>query len=178
MARHQKKRFRRTAAIVASLALMAGLAPGQQAQADDTVLSVDFSDGTYAPLVASGDPVLAVVELDDNQVLSVQGRTADYVGVSTPEGLLEPGETYDVSVDVLLAEGLPAAEARLVGVPGYTWIGNTVVSADGWTAIEGQWTVPADPEESPRVYVGAADIAGHLSFYTDRAQVLVDGEKA
>src|SRR5699024_7462824 len=118
MALGQRNRpLRRVAAIVASLALLGGLAPAQQAHADETILSLDFSDG-YAPLVNNGNPVLEVVELDGDQVLSVQGRDADYVGVSTPPDMLIPGETYAVSVDVRLADGLPASQARLVGVPG------------------------------------------------------------
>src|SRR5690606_28447720 len=94
-------------------------------------------------------------------VLTVQDRDADYVGIETAP--LEAGTTYTVSVQVRLADGTPATQARFVGVPGYTWIGNTDITADDWTTVTGTWTAP-DTDETVKLYLGTGDIAGLDSY--------------
>lgn len=163
---------RRAWAILASLALVAGFV-SLPAGADETVVSLDFSSGSHEPLVHSGSPTLSVIEFEGDQVLSVEGRDADYVGVETPEGLLVPGATYTFSTDLRLADGVPDLQARLVGVPGYSWIGNTTVTSDEWTTISGEWTVPADADPTARVYIGTEDqTSGEAyDYYVDNFEV-------
>ena len=155
------RHLRRTSTWAAVLALMAGAISTVPATAATTVVNVDFESGSYAPLVANGVGVtdLKVVEVDGGKALQVSNRANDYSGVATPAGVLEPGTTYDFSVDVKLADGVAATEARLVGFPDYTWIGNTTVTATDWTTISGTWTVPADATAADtKAYVGTSDL--------------------
>ncbi len=175
--RHQARRGLATAAAAALLGGAALLAP--TASAEETVLSVDFENGSYAPLVPSGltDADLAVVDLDGGKALRVSNRAADFHGVQTAPGTLAPGETYAFSVDIRLAEGVPDVQARLVGFPSYAWIGNTTVTDEAWTTIAGSWTVPdtAGADEG-KVYIGTGDLAGAYSYYVDNVRITRAGE--
>ncbi|PYG01682.1 endo-1,4-beta-xylanase [Georgenia satyanarayanai] len=134
-----------------------GDTPALAAAGDPVVVaSTDFEDGSWEPWTLSGEPTLSVVEVDGGgKALQVAGRTADYIGIQTPAGLLEEGTEYTFSMRARLAEGTPGeAGVRFVMKPDYTWIGNTTMTADAWTTVTGTLTAPADGQ----VYIGTGDL--------------------
>src|SRR5690625_2378035 len=101
-------------ASVATVAV-ALFAPPALAAPGDPLISTDFEDGTYDGWDQSGDPNLTVVEKDGSQVLHVDNWAENYDGIKSKAGLfsdLTPGDAIDVSMRVLLGEGLPDTEAR------------------------------------------------------------------
>lgn len=164
----------RPSAAIAALSLLVTLAvtasPLSAAQAaTTTVSSVDFEDGTTGTWTQSGGDgsTLAVID-DDTKVASI-ARTADYVGLESPTGIFEPDTTYTLSMRMRLAEGTPGTtSARFVMKPNYTWIGNTSgVSADAWTTVTGQFTVPAGADPATlSAYLGTGDLSGGETAYT------------
>lgn len=158
-----RPRWRPWAAGLLALAMTGGAAavaaPGDTspAAAGDPVVVVsnDFENDSWDPWTLSGEPTLSVVDVDGDKALQVAGRTADFVGVQTPPGLLEEGTEYTFSMRARLAEGTPgAAGVRFVMKPDYTWIGDTTMTADAWTTVTGTLTAPADGQ----VYIGTADL--------------------
>lgn len=129
------------------------------------VASNDFENGSWEPWTLSGEPTLSVVDVDGTQALKVAGRSADYIGIQTPAGLLEEGTEYTFSVRARLAEGTAGeAGVRFVMKPDYTWIGNTTMTADSWTTVTGTLTAPADGQ----VYIGTGDLpAGTYTYLLD-----------
>jgi endo-1,4-beta-xylanase len=144
--------------------MLGGAAPA--VAAPTTVTSVDFEDGTTGTWTRSGgtDSTLSVVDLDGGKVLEVAGRDADYVGIQSPAGIYQAGTTYDFSLRVRLAPGTPDTTARLVMKPAYTWVGNTTVTASGWTTISGSYTPEPGDVSAVQAYIGTSDIAGTPSF--------------
>ena len=158
-----RRHHRSLGSAVVALALVAGSALPAVADPGD-IVSTDFDDGTLGPWTQSGDPVLAVVDLDGGKVLSVEGRSTDFDGIQTPPGFLahlEPGSSYEFSMRARLAPGVPGpVGVRFVVKPDYTWVGNTTMTSDDWTTVSGSFTVPpaADPA-TLQVYLGTADLA-------------------
>lgn len=144
-------------ASVATVAV-ALFAPPALAAPGDPLISTDFEDGTYDGWDQSGDPNLTVVEKDGSQVLHVDNWAENYDGIKSKAGLfsdLTPGDAIDVSMRVLLGEGLPDTEARFVTDPGFHWIGNTPITAADWATIEGTYTIPSDVDPADlQLYVG------------------------
>ena len=163
-------------ALVPAVVAPAGAAPGDPV----TVSSIDFEDGSYAPWEQSGNPTLSVVAVDGDQALQVANRAADFDGIQTPAGLLEPGETYTLSAqvklgaDAVVPTGVTPA-ARFVGKPGFTWQGNATISTDAWTTITGTYTVPAEGDPY-QVYIGTTDLTGPYTYYVDDLLITTEGE--
>ncbi|KQQ92656.1 hypothetical protein ASF62_12525 [Leifsonia sp. Leaf325] len=128
-----------------------------------TVSSVDFEDGTTGSWTQSGGGAGTVSVIDDDagKVAKITDRAADYVGLQSPTGVFEPGSTYAFSMRARLAPGVPGSVGvRLVMKPAYSWIGNTTMTADAWTNVSGEYTVPADADPAAlQVYIGTADLA-------------------
>ncbi|MFM9597671.1 carbohydrate binding domain-containing protein, partial [Streptomyces scabiei] len=84
------------------------------------------------------------------------------VGIQSPTGLFRPGETYAFSMWARLApETTGSADIRFVMKPAYAWIGNTTMTADAWTTVTGEYTVPADADPAGmQVYLGTSDLDG------------------
>ncbi|WP_295779414.1 endo-1,4-beta-xylanase, partial [uncultured Microbacterium sp.] len=167
------------ASLATAGALIFGGAAAPANAAPTTVSSVDFTDGTTGDWTRSGgtDATLSIVELDGDTVLRVSDRDADYVGIQSPTGIYESGETYTFSLRLRLAAGTPDTSARLVMKPAYTWIGNTAVTAAGWTTISGTFTAPAGDASTLQAYIGTSDIPGtpRYSYYVDDIVVTTDG---
>lgn len=139
--------------------------------AEDVVISsVSFDDGTTGDWVDSGGATLDYVADDEGGLaLAVVDRSADYVGIQTPAGLLDgfaAGDLLTFSMQVRLAEGTPASSARFVMKPAYTWIGNTNITADAWTTVTGTYTVPEDAADLV-AYIGTSDLDGPYTYYVD-----------
>ena len=163
---------RRLSAGTAAVGLLAGLGavavPTATAAEPEVLLTEDFEDGSFAPLTQSGAAALSIVEADGDKALLVQGRTADYEGVKTPAGLLQPGGQYTFSMQVKLAAGTAPSEARFVVEPAYTWVGNTAVSADAWTTVTGTYTAPAGGSaEALLAYIGTKDLGAAYDYLVD-----------
>lgn len=165
------------AAVIAAGALL--LAPLVPAAAEPVVVSaVDFEDGTTGTWTQSGGDAgtLTVADHPDGgKVLTVNGRSADYVGLQSPTGIFEPGETYTFSMKTRLAEGTAGSGGvRFVFKPGYSWIGATTMTADAWTTVSGDFTVPADTDPAAtQVYIGTGDLspAAPYTYLVDDIQV-------
>ena len=173
------RQSRKFGAVGTALAVVvAGMIPvatvGATAAEPEVILSTDFEDGSYAPLVQNGGPGLSVVDVPEGKVLLVDSRVNDYDGVASPAGLLVPGQEYTFSMKVRLADGTAgSAGVRFVGVPGYTWIGSTTMAADGWTEVSGSWTVPADADPAEaKVYLGTDALTGAYSYLVDDLQIV------
>ena len=114
----------------------------------NTVLSADFEDGTTGALVQSGDPTLAVIDLDGGKALSVTDRVNTWDTVETPTGIFEPDVEYTLSMRIRLAPGTDGSgNAHFTVAPAYTWVGATPgVTADAWTTVSATYTLPADAD--------------------------------
>lgn len=165
---------RATRALAGLLALLCattlgGLAaPAAAAEGDGTVvLATDFEDGSWAPWTQSGGGtgMLSVVDSGDGgRALQVADRAADYEGIESPAGLLQEGETYTFSMRARLAAGTPgSAQIRFVVKPAYAWVGNTTITADGWTTVTGTYVAPAG---AATVYLGTSELSGGAAPYT------------
>ncbi len=165
------------AAAVSAAALI--LAPLSPAAAATTVVSaVDFEDGTTGAWTQSGGGAgtLSVVDIDGGKALLVTGRDADYVGLQSPAGIYAPGTTYSFSMRAKLADGTAGtAGIRFVMKPSYTWIGNTTMTADAWTTVAGEFTVPADADPAAlQIYIGTGDLTGPYDYLVDDISVTTE----
>ncbi len=152
---------------ITALALIA--TPLTVAHAADTVIaSDDFSSPLSASWQRSGDSTNTVETIDGNGVLQVANRVNDYDGIETAPGVVEPGETYAVSMRVRLAAGTDGtASFRMVSVPGYANAGTPVsVTDDEWTTLTGQWAVPADATGT-KLYLGTSALTGAYTYLID-----------
>ncbi|RAZ33006.1 endo-1,4-beta-xylanase [Microbacterium sp. SMR1] len=149
-----------TAALAAPLLVATGAAaaPG----ATTPLVANDFSSPTLGDALTQSGGDGSTLDYVDG-ALVVRDRDADYVGIQTAPGILEPETEYTVSARVRLAAGTPDTQARWVGVPGYTWIGNTTITAGDWTTVTGTWTSPQTTEDV-RLYLGTGDIAGTAAY--------------
>lgn len=148
------------------------------------ISSIDFDDGTTGEWQPTGEPTLDYVPGDGGGLaLAVIDRSADYVGIETPAGLLDgfsPGDVLTFSMSVRLADGAPDASARFVVKPDYTWVGNTAVTANTWTTVTGSYTVPAEANALV-AYIGTEDTGAPYTYYVDDIEVTTsatDGENA
>ncbi len=165
--RRRRKTFAALAsAITAGALLVTSLTAVPAATAADTVVSsVDFEDGTLGGWTQSGggaDTLTYAADPDDasNQVLSVNGRDADYAGIESPTSLFEEGTVYTFSARVRLAADAPAdsTSARFVVKDGFHWAdgSNTTITKTSWTTITGTRTADADDSS---VYIGTNDLS-------------------
>ena len=142
------------------------------APTDETLVSTDFTDGTYSDWAASGGATLSVVDVEGNPALQVANRTEDFDGIQTAPGLfadVEPGTELTLSMRARLApETAGSAGVRLVVKPAYAWVGNTTMTADAWTTVTGTYTVPADADPATlQVYIGTGALDGPYTYLVD-----------
>ncbi|WP_323959324.1 polysaccharide deacetylase family protein [Arthrobacter sp. JZ12] len=158
---------------VTAFGLLAGAGalalPAAQAAEQPVLLSEDFEDGSFGPLIQNGGPTLSVVDADGDKALLVQGRSNDYDGVKTPANLLQAGGTYTFSAQVKLAAATgTTTSARFVVEPAYNWVGNTTVTADAWTTITGTFIAPAGADPATlRAYLGTGDLGAPYDYLVD-----------
>ncbi|MDR0284790.1 MAG: endo-1,4-beta-xylanase [Propionibacteriaceae bacterium] len=147
------------------------------AAAGTAIWDLTFDDATTGVWVPNGNPVLSyVADPADatNQVLQVGDRANSWDGISSPTGVLQPGATYDVSMNVRLAAGTtgPANIHWVLNNDGaanqYAWVtasASSAVTDAAWTALEASFTVPADATAAgTKIYIGAEDITGVTSY--------------
>lgn len=181
----QRRRIRTTLGAVTAAAVVAAgaLIASAPATAEvTTVSSVDFEDGTTDAWTQSGGGtgLLSVVDgPDGGKVLQVNSRAADYEGIQSPTGLLQPGTTYTFSMRARLAPGTPgSAGVRFVVKPAYTWVGNATMTADAWTTVSGSFTAPADGDPATlQAYLGTGDLspAAPYTYLVDDVLVTTEG---
>ncbi len=134
-----------------------------------TVLSDDdFSGPLSATWQRSGDSTNTVETVDGNGVLQIANRVNDYDGIETAPAVLQPGETYAVSMRVRLSAGTDGtASFRMVSVPGYANAGTPVdVTDDDWVTLTGEWAVPADATGT-KLYLGTSNLSGAYTYLID-----------
>lgn len=152
--------------------------PAASAAESVTLLSEDFEDGSFAPLVRNGTPIPSIIDADGDKALLIQGRANDYDGVKTPANLLEAGGTYSFSAQLKLAAAAgTTASARFVVEPAYSWVGDTVVSADAWTTVSGTFNAPAGTDPAMlRAYIGTSNLGVPYDYLVD--DILITGTPA
>ncbi|MUK02754.1 polysaccharide deacetylase family protein [Vibrio cholerae] len=152
--------------------------PAAQAADPAVLLSEDFEDGDFGPLVQNGGPTLSVVDADGDKALLVKGRANDYDGIKTPANLLQAGGSYTFSAQVKLAAGAgTSTSARFVVEPAYSWVGNTTISADSWTTVSGTFSAPAGADPAAlRAYLGTGDLGAPYDYLVD--DVVISGTAA
>ena len=145
------------------------LALPANAEEPAVLLTEDFEDGAFGPLVQNGGATLSVVDADGDKALLVKGRTNDYDGVKTPANLLQAGGTYSFSAQVKLSAAAgTTTSARFVVEPAYSWVGNTTVSADAWTTVSGTFNAPAGADPATlRAYLGTGDLGAPYDYLVD-----------
>ena len=167
------------AALVATpLAVIGATAGAAEAQ---VLLSADFDDESLGDLQQSGNPILGYVAEGDGYALSVTDRANSWDSVSSADGTFEAGKSYAFSARVKLPEGAAATEARLTAFNGasgdaadYKWVGNTAVTADAWTTIEGTYALPeGSVPASSKVTVEVGGGAPWPAFLLDDVVVTV-----
>ncbi|MGX7828529.1 endo-1,4-beta-xylanase [Actinokineospora sp. 24-640] len=148
--------------------------------ADDPVevVASTFEDGTTQGWAARGSETVAVsgaVAHTGDHSLVVTGRTQSWQGpVLNVLDTVEKGTRYDVSVWVRLPAGDTATQARVsaerrtAGTPSYDQIvGDTAVTADGWTNLRGRYTLATDVDFlSVYVETSAATVSFHIDDFT------------
>ncbi|MFV2020187.1 endo-1,4-beta-xylanase [Micromonospora sp. LOL_023] len=124
-----------------------------------TVTAVDFEDGSTGTWTASGEPTLTVLDDEDGRILQVSDRSEGFDGLQSPAGIYSPGVTHTFTLRARLAPyGPDSSGFRFVMKPDYTWIGDTTITAAGWTTVTGEFTVPADADPAGyQVYLEAAE---------------------
>jgi len=164
--------------VTGSLVPNLGVAPARAADAA-IVSAVDFADGTTGTWTRSGgtDDTLSIVEIDGQNALAVSGRDEDYVGIQSPTGLFSPGQTYTFSLRARLAPDTTGdASLRFVMKPQYAWIGDTTITADAWTTVRGEYTVPNDADPAAlQVYLGTSDRGEPYGYLVDDILVTASG---
>ncbi|WP_105033178.1 endo-1,4-beta-xylanase [Arthrobacter ruber] len=145
------------------------LALPANAEEPAVLLTEDFEDGAFGPLVQNGGATLSVIDADGDKALLVKGRTNDYDGVKTPANLLQAGGTYSFSAQVKLSAAAgTTTSARFVVEPAYSWVGNTTVSADAWTTVSGTFNAPAGADPATlRAYLGTGDLGAPYDYLVD-----------
>ncbi|MGB2572278.1 endo-1,4-beta-xylanase [Micromonospora citrea] len=165
---------------LAAVAAVAPLTPTPAAHAADpvVVLSSTFEDGTTEGWRARGGesvtPSTAAAHSGAGSLLTT-GRTQSWQGPTRDLlAQLQKGTRYTLSVHVRLAAGEPATRARLSvqrdtgGTAAYDQVvGATPVTADGWVALTGTYTLAHDVD-ALSAYVETADgtAALHIDDFT------------
>ena len=159
-----------------------GLTPeAKAATATEAIWDIPFDDDTTGAWFDSGSSANTVVDspfadtaVGDGKVLQVADRVNSWDGVQSPTGVLEPGKTYTASMRVRLADGEPGpANIHFVVYDGanYNWVGGgSSVTADGWTTVEGTFTVANSADQSvTKIYTGGENLPGadSYTFYVD-----------
>jgi endo-1,4-beta-xylanase len=141
-----------------------------------TLVAADFDDKTLDGLQQDGNPASLAYEnvagdAAGDLALRVNGRANDYDGVQTAPGAftaLKAGDTVNLTAKVRLATQTSAtASARLVAVPGYSWIGNqSGITDSAWTTISGSYTVPDGTDTSAlKFYLGTDALSDGTAGY-------------
>ncbi len=149
-----------------------------EAPLEDTAV-YDFEDGTSQGWIPRGGTSVSVateVAYSGSNSLLTSNRTENWHGVTVNMlGLLQAGETYEISAYVKLAEGEPASRVILTmqrtpkgGDPAYEWISPS--SADGvtdaeWVYLKGQYSFEGEVSDL-MLYIESSD-EELVGFYVD-----------
>ncbi len=174
--RPRRKAFENFGVVTAVAALVSAPLVGTtltsaRAEAPQTVLALDFEDGTSGTWTGNG----GTLSYPTDTVLQVANRTQSYDGLTSPEFAAVAGVTYSFSARAKLADGTPGTTSMRfqTGAPGYTWIANTAdIGAAGWTTISGTWTPTADAATT--ITFGASGLTVDGAASTDAYTYLVD----
>jgi glucuronoarabinoxylan endo-1,4-beta-xylanase len=167
----KNKWLRAQAVLVIGFVLQAGMAVAQ-----NLVTNPGFETGDITGWFAFGSPTLTV---ETSQVHSgayaceVSGRTATYMGVAQSfAGVLQPGQTYNVSAWVMLVSGgsqtmqLTMQKTDGSGT-GYTPITSGSVTSSGWTQLSGQYTYNPSGTVSALNFYAEMPSSSTVSYYID-----------
>jgi glucuronoarabinoxylan endo-1,4-beta-xylanase len=162
------------AALVIGFVLQAGMAAAQ-----NLVTNPGFETGNTSGWFAFGSPTISV---ETSQVHSgtyaaqVTNRTATYMGIAQSfVGVLQAGQTYDVSAWVRLAAGGNQTMQLTMqktdgGVTSYATIASGSVSSSGWTQLSGQYMYnPSGTVSALNFYVEVPSSATN-AYYIDDVQ--------
>lgn len=139
-----KSRLRLLGAFVAGLLIQIGITSAQNLATNPGFETGDTTGWfVYGPCTVSAESTHVH---SGNYAGLVTNRTATWNGIAQSFlGILQPGQTYDVSAWILLADdsdqtmSLTMQKSDSSGTS-YTWTASGIVSANGWMQISGQYT--------------------------------------
>jgi endo-1,4-beta-xylanase len=135
-----------------------------------TISAVTFDDSTLGTWSQSGAPTLAYVDDGKGGKALSFTRAADYEGIQSPTGLLQPDVEYTFSMRAMLdpAGTVTSSDVRFVVKPKYNWVGNATINNSTWTTLSGTYTLPADAAPADaQIYIGSADQTGPYTILVD-----------
>lgn len=177
------KEFKNTASHLSDgrvLALVILAIFGVSGQAQNLVTNPGFETGDTTGWFAFGPPSISV---ETNQVHSgayaclVTNRTATWNGIAQSlAGVLQAGQTYDVSAWVRLAGGgNQTMQLTMQKTDGngttYAAIASATVSASGWTQLSGQYTYTAAGAVSALNLYAEVPSSSNALYYIDDIQL-------
>jgi glucuronoarabinoxylan endo-1,4-beta-xylanase len=154
-------------------------ASGLAGRGQNLATNTGFETGNTSGWSSFGSTTLIV---ETSQVHSgiyaveVTNRTASYMGIAQSfVGVLQSGQTYDVSAWVRLAGGADQTmqltmQKTEAGATTYAAIASGSVSANGWTQLSGQYTYNPSGTVSALNFYAEVPSSTNASFYFDDVQ--------
>ncbi len=149
-------------------------------QAQNLVTNPGFETGDTTGWFAFGSPTISV---ETSQVHSgtyaaqVSNRTQTYMGIAQSfQGVLQAGQTYDVSAWVrLVSGGNQTMQLTMQKTDGsgtsYAAIASGSVSSSGWTQLSGQYTYNPSGTVSALNWYAEVTSSSNTSYYIDDVQL-------
>ncbi len=160
-------------AVAIGFVLHAGLAAAQ-----NLVTNPGFETGDTTGWFAFGSPTISVETSQihsDTYACLVTNRTATYMGIAQSfQGVLQAGQTYDVSAWVRLVNGgnqtmhLTMQKTDGSGTS-YAQIASGSVSSSGWMQLSGQYTYNPSGTVSALNFYAEVTSSSNASYYIDDA---------
>ncbi len=150
------------------------------AQAQNLAANPGFETGNTSGWIAFGSPTISA---ETNEVHSgvyaalVTNRTATYMGIAQQfQGVLQPSQTYNISVWVRLAGGTSQTlQLTMQQEDGsgtnYSTIASATVSTSGWTQLPGQFVLNVSGTLTSLVLYAQVTSSATAAYYIDDLSV-------
>jgi O-glycosyl hydrolase len=139
-----------------------------------------FEAGNTAGWFAFGSPTISAVTAQAHAgtfSALVTNRTATYMGIAQAfQGVLIPGETYNISAWVRLASGanqtvnLTMQKVDAAGTT-YATVASSSVSANNWSQLSGQYTLNVSGSLTSLVFYAEVTTSANAAYYFDDVNI-------